>query len=114
MGGQSGAQRPQSDHRLGRALLKRFGSSDNVAQRIGAVFANGITAFYRGDLKASQSHLDQVLALYWTAQHDELIQSYSDDLALFAMAQLEWLETLRGDVTAAKARESKGLDLAER
>ncbi|MGI9434871.1 MAG: ATP-binding protein [Geminicoccaceae bacterium] len=95
-------------------LLSRFGSSDDLIQRIGAVFANGITAFYRGDLKASLGWLDQVLALYWTAQHDELIQSYGDDLALFAMAQLEWLETLRGDIGAANARKQKALDLAER
>ena len=95
-------------------LLSRFGSSDDVIERIGAIFANGITAFYRGDLRASLAHLDQVTALYWTAQHDELIQSYSDDLALFALVQLEWLETLRGDIAAAKARERKALDLAGR
>ena len=97
-----------------KQLMARFGSSDDLIQRIGAVFANGITSFYRGDLTASAGYLDQVLALYWTAQHDELIQSYSDDLALFAMAQLEWLETLSGDVAAARARENKALDLAER
>ncbi|MEM7043120.1 MAG: adenylate/guanylate cyclase domain-containing protein [Pseudomonadota bacterium] len=95
-------------------LRSKFGSSDDLIQRIGAIFANGITAFYQGDLKASLKHLDQVLALYWTAQHDELIQSFSDDLALFAMAQLEWLETLRGDVGAAKAREQKVFDLSDR
>lgn len=97
-----------------RQLMTRFGSSDDLIQRIGAVFANGITSFYRGDLKASAGYLDQVLALYWTAQHNELIQSYSDDLALFAMAQLEWLETLSGDIAAARAREHKAFDLAER
>ena len=95
-------------------LLSKFGSSDDLIQRIGAVFANGITAFYQGDLKTSLGHLDQVLALYWTAQHDELIQSFGDDLALFAMAQLEWLETLRGDVGAARAREQKVFALSER
>ena len=94
-------------------LQERFGKSDDVKQRIGVAFANGITTFYRGDMEASLSWLDQVLALYWPAQHDVLIQSYSDDLALFALAQLEWLETLRGDVGAAKVREEKALDLAE-
>ncbi|MEZ5931663.1 MAG: adenylate/guanylate cyclase domain-containing protein [Alphaproteobacteria bacterium] len=97
-----------------KRLLDRFGSSEDLTQRIGAVFANGITSFYRGDFKASAAQLDQVLALYWTAQHDELIQTYSDDLALFALAQLQWLETLSGDVAAARAREHKALDLAER
>lgn len=94
-------------------LQERFGMSSDVKQRIGAAFANGITTFYRGDMEASLGWLDQVLALYWPAQHDALIQSYSDDVALFALAQLEWLETLRGDVGAAKVREAKAFDFAK-
>lgn len=103
----------QATTEMADQMLERFGASNDPSQRIGAIFANGITAFYRGDLNSSFGWLDQVVDLYGPDQHDQLIQSYSDDLGLFALAQLEWLETLRGNVDAAKAHEREAIDLAE-
>ncbi|NOX29698.1 MAG: hypothetical protein GXP35_06580, partial [Actinobacteria bacterium] len=76
---------------------------DQGLARVAAGYMLGVTSFYRGELGAARSALNEALDLWDTADRDECLLLYGHDLSVGITAYLGWVLALQGDPTAGSA-----------
>ncbi len=103
----------QKTQRYAAECLDYATRSGNDTHQLGAEFANGITLFYDGNLASAQDHFSRLLDSYKEERHNELIGIFSDDLGLFTHAQIQWLHTLRGNLSGAQQHFEAGSEMAK-
>jgi predicted ATPase len=78
-------------HELGEQLLSSAQSLQDPALLLQAHFALGNTSFWRGELAAARSHLEQGIALYDPQQHRSLASLYAVDPGMFCRGYATWV-----------------------
>lgn len=99
---------------LGRDLLVAAERDRDPILTVEARYVLGVSAFWLGDLAASQANLEKAIAAYRSTDHLAFVSQFAQDPKVICTCRLAFTLWHRGDIDRALALQDESIVLAER